>query len=33
MAYKDLAEFFDPDLHLPIRGKRYTVPAPAPKNA
>lgn len=28
MAYKDLAEFFDPDLHLPIRGKRYTVPAP-----
>lgn len=28
MAYKDLDTFFDPDLHLPIRGKRYTVPAP-----
>ncbi|KHJ74653.1 hypothetical protein [Rhodococcus sp. Chr-9] len=29
MALKDLTETgFDPDLHLPIRGKRYTVPAP-----
>lgn len=29
MALKDLAETgFDPDLHLPIRGKLYTVPAP-----
>ncbi|WP_395704810.1 hypothetical protein [Rhodococcus ruber] len=28
MALRDLAEFFDPDLHLPIRGKRYRVPAP-----
>lgn len=28
MAYKDLDTFFDPDLHLPIRGKKYTVPAP-----
>ncbi|KSU81598.1 DUF7426 family protein [Rhodococcus qingshengii] len=28
MAYKDLDTFFDPDLHLPIRGKTYTVPAP-----
>lgn len=29
MAYKDLADFFDPDLHLPIRGKKYRVPAPS----
>lgn len=28
MALRDLSEFFDPDLHLPIRGTRYTVPAP-----
>lgn len=29
MALKDLTETgFDPDLHLPIRGKLYTVPAP-----
>lgn len=28
MALKDLDGFFDPDLHLPIRGKRYRVPAP-----
>jgi len=29
VALKDLTETgFDPDLHLPIRGKRYTVPAP-----
>lgn len=29
MALKDLTETgFDPDLHLPIRGKKYTVPAP-----
>lgn len=27
MAYKDLDTFFDPDLHLPIKGKWYTVPA------
>ncbi|MBX9147754.1 DUF7426 family protein [Rhodococcus qingshengii] len=27
MAYKDLETFFDPDLHLPIKGKWYTVPA------
>lgn len=28
MAYKDLADFFDPDLHLPIQGKTYRVPSP-----
>lgn len=28
MALKDLDTFFDPDLHLPIKGKQYTVPAP-----
>ena len=28
MAYKDLDTFFDPDLHLPIKGNWYTVPAP-----
>ena len=29
MALKDLTETgFDPDLHLPIRGTTYTVPAP-----
>ncbi|NKR96217.1 hypothetical protein GS473_04515 [Rhodococcus hoagii] len=28
MALKDLDTFFDPDLHLPIRGKKYTVVAP-----
>lgn len=29
MALKDLTETgFDPDLHLPIRGKTYTVVAP-----
>ncbi|ORL06453.1 DUF7426 family protein [Prescottella equi] len=28
MALKDLDTFFDPDLHLPIRGKKYTVAAP-----
>ncbi|NKU72723.1 hypothetical protein GS898_04960 [Rhodococcus hoagii] len=28
MALKDLDTFFDPDLHLPIRGKKYTVTAP-----
>ena len=28
MALKDLDTFFDPDLYLPIRGKRYRVPAP-----
>ncbi len=29
MALKDLTETgFDPDLHLPIRGKKYRVPAP-----
>jgi hypothetical protein len=25
---KDLDSFFDPDLHLPIRGKIYRIPAP-----
>lgn len=25
---RDLAEFFDPDLHLPIRGKTYTITSP-----
>lgn len=30
MALRDLDETgFDPDLHLPIRGKRYTVTAPS----
>ncbi len=30
MALKDLTETgFDPDLHLPIRGKKYRVKAPA----
>jgi hypothetical protein len=33
MAYKDLDTFFDPDLHLPIRGKKYTVPAPGAPEA
>lgn len=28
MPMKDLADVFDPDLRLPIRGKTYTVPAP-----
>lgn len=28
MALKDLDTYFDPDLHLPIKGKRYRVPAP-----
>ncbi|MGW2095780.1 DUF7426 family protein [Promicromonospora sukumoe] len=28
MALKDLADFFEPDLHLPIRGKQYRIPAP-----
>ncbi len=28
MALKDLDTFFDPDLHLPIRGKVYTIPSP-----
>src|SRR5699024_7218501 len=27
MAFKDLSEFYDPDLHLPYKGKTYTVPA------
>lgn len=25
---KDLDTFFDPDLHLPIKGKPYRIPAP-----
>lgn len=28
MALKDLDTFFDPDLHLPIRGKTYRIAAP-----
>lgn len=28
MAFNDLSEYFDPDLHLPIRGKTYRIPAP-----
>lgn len=28
MTLKDLGTFFDPDLHLPINGKRYRIPAP-----
>ena len=28
MAFKDLSEFFDPDLRLPIRGKTYTITSP-----
>lgn len=27
MAFKDLSEFYDPDLHLPYKGKTYVVPA------
>lgn len=27
MAFEDLAELLDPDLHLPIKGKVYRVPA------
>ena len=27
MALKDLDTFFDPDLHLPIRGKTYRIAA------
>lgn len=34
MALKDLTETgFDPDLHLPIRGKTYTAPAPSYEDA
>lgn len=29
MAFQDLSEYFDPDLYLPIRGKRYRIPAPS----
>jgi hypothetical protein len=28
MPFQDLDEFFDPSLHLPIRGKVYEVPSP-----
>ena len=28
MAYKDLDTFFDPDLQLPIKGRKYRIPAP-----
>lgn len=28
VALKDLDTFFDPDLHLPIKGKKYRVPSP-----
>ncbi|AEV51983.1 DUF7426 family protein [Prescottella equi] len=28
MPYNDLREFFDPDLHLPINGKTYTIHTP-----
>lgn len=28
MSYKDLADFFDPDLYLPIRGKTYQIASP-----
>ncbi|MFC9514393.1 hypothetical protein ACFTSD_01540 [Nocardiaceae bacterium NPDC056970] len=28
MSYNDLREFFDPDLHLPINGKAYTIHTP-----
>lgn len=28
MGFKDLAEFFDPDLYLPVRGKTYRITAP-----
>jgi hypothetical protein len=27
-VFRDLSEFFDPDLYLPINGKRYRIPAP-----
>lgn len=27
--FRDLAEFFDPDLVLPIRGKSYVIPPPS----
>jgi hypothetical protein len=27
MAFRDLSEFFDPDLRLPWRGKTYVIPA------
>lgn len=31
MAFKELDEFFDPTLRLPIRGKVYVVPSPDAK--
>lgn len=27
-GFKDLSEFFDPDLKIPVRGKVYRIPAP-----
>lgn len=27
MAFADLKDFLDPDLHIPFRGKTYTIPA------
>lgn len=28
VKYPDLAEYYDPDLHLPISGNVYTIPSP-----
>lgn len=28
MNFRDLSEVFDPDIHLPINGKTYRIPAP-----
>lgn len=31
--YRDIAEFYDPDLRLPIRGVTYTIQAPSKAKA
>lgn len=33
MAFRDLRDVFDPDLYLPIGGKKYRVPAPTMEQA
>lgn len=33
MQYRDLTEVFDPDLYLPINGKRYRIVAPSKARA
>lgn len=33
MGFKDLREFYDPHLYLPVGGKRYKIPAPSMEQA